>query len=148
MAIRFPITKIDSGGFPKIQFKGRSIPAIAYTSYLPQARYYKEMAERGIGLFCFPAYLAGRGINIHSGIGPFRNGIWKSDREFDFADIAHDFKLILEAAPEALVLMRLHLDVPLWWEENIPMNAVLSMMELELGSHFHRASGLRIVMQF
>lgn len=95
-------------------------PPVAYTSYLPQEKFYRGIAECGIHLYCFPAYLAGRGINIHSGIGPFRNGVWQDDGEYDLSDIEHDLQLILSADPEARIIMRLHLDAPEWWEKKYP----------------------------
>lgn len=116
---RFPGACIDLAS-PGIVVGGTWHPPVAYLSYLPQTRFYRQAALCGIHLYSFPAYLAGRGINIRSGIGLFRKGLWRDDDCFDFADIHEDMAKILEADPAAQVIMRLHLDVPEWWERNHP----------------------------
>ncbi len=116
----FPICRLVPGSFPAIEVAGRRMPAIAYTSYLTEGRYYAEVAAQGIHLYSFPAYLGDRGINIGSGLGPFRKGLWTSDGEFDFDDLDKDFRMLLAADAEACAIMRLHLDVPTWWEARYP----------------------------
>jgi beta-galactosidase len=116
---RFPGACIDLAS-PGIVVGGTWHPPVAYLSYLPQTRFYRQAAQCGIHLYSFPAYLACRGINIRSGIGPFRKGLWRDDDRFDFADIHEDMAKIREADPAAQVIMRLHLDVPEWWERNHP----------------------------
>ncbi len=118
-AERFPHSRIEPVS-PGIIVAETWLPPLAYTSYLPQTRYYREAADCGIHLFSFPAYLAGRGINIHSGIGPFRQGLWRDQDHFDFTDIEEDMAKILAADPAARVIMRIHLDVPEWWEQRHP----------------------------
>ena len=115
----FPLSSLDLAS-PGIVVNGTWYPPLAYTSYLPQTRFYQSIAECGIHLFSFPAYLAARGINIYSGIGPFRKELWQEDGSLNFSDIHADFAKILEADPEAMVIMRLHLDVPEWWEQRFP----------------------------
>jgi beta-galactosidase len=105
---------------PAIEINGETIPPIAYTSYLPRSKYYAEVAQCGLHLYSFPAYIAHRGINMLSGIGPFRRGIWTGEDELDFTDIHEDMGKILAADPDARVIMRICLDVPEWWEEKHP----------------------------
>lgn len=105
---------------PAIEIDGNSIPPIAYTSYLPESKYYAEVAQCGVHLYCFAAYIAHRGINIGSGIGPFRRGIWNGEDDLDFTDIHVDMRKILSVDTEAHVIMRLCLDVPKWWEKKHP----------------------------
>lgn len=119
MSHSFPESRVDLENTGLI-IDGAWYPPIAYTSYLPREEYYRQIADCGIHLYCFPAYLAGRGINIHSGIGPFRKGIWQGEGVYDFSDIIADLDMILKADPEARVIMRLHLDVPEWWEREHP----------------------------
>jgi beta-galactosidase len=105
---------------PTLFVNGEAVPPIAYMSYLGETRFYREVADAGIHLYCFPAYLGDRGINTNSGIGPFRTGIWKGEEEFDFSSIESDFSRILAADAQALVVIRLHLDPPAWWERAHP----------------------------
>lgn len=116
---RFPGARVDLVS-PGIVVGDTWHPPVAYLSYLPQTRFYAQIAQCGIHLYSFPAYLAGRGINIRSGIGPFRKGLWRDEETFDYADIHEDMATILEADPAAQVVMRVHLDVPEWWERRHP----------------------------
>jgi beta-galactosidase len=104
-------------GVPALFVDDAPYAPFAYMSYLGERRYYQEAADAGIHLYCFPAYLGDRGINSTSGIGPFRPGIWRGEGDFDFGSIRKDFAEILSADPEALVIIRFHLDPPTWWDK-------------------------------
>ncbi len=107
-------------GRPTLFLNGEPTPSLAYMSYLGETRYYREMAEAGIHLYCFPAHLGDRGINTNSGIGPFRTPLWVGEGRYDFSSIEEDFTRLLRADPEARAILRVHLDPPLWWEEAHP----------------------------
>ena len=107
-------------GRPALFINGEPVPPFAYMSYLGKERYYREVAEAGIHLYCFPAYLGDRGINPTSGIGPFRPSIWKGEGSYDFSSVEKDFETLLAADPRAQAIVRLHLDPPEWWEKAHP----------------------------
>ena len=107
-------------GRPSLVIDGKPYPPFAYMSYLGEKKYYKEIADAGIHLYNIPAYLADRGINSTSGIGPFRKPIWIGADEYDFSSVIQDFEKIITADPYAKVIVRLYLDPPLWWERLHP----------------------------
>jgi len=107
-------------GIPTLFVNGLPYPPYAYMSYLGSGEYYREAAQSGIHLYNIPTYLGDRGINSVSGIGPFRSPIWTGENNYDFSGLIKDFKEILDADPEAKVIIRLHLDPPLWWEQMNP----------------------------
>ena len=107
-------------GRPSLEIDGKPYPPFAYMSYLGEKKYYKEIADAGIHLYNIPAYLADRGINSTSGIGPFRKPIWIGADEYDFSSVIQDFEKIITADPYAKVIVRLYLDPPLWWERLHP----------------------------
>ena len=72
-------------GVPALYINDTLYPPFAYMSYLGEVPYYRSMAESGIHLYCFPAYLGDQGINCESGIGLFREPIWKDYNRFDFS---------------------------------------------------------------
>ena len=109
-----------SAGVPTLFIDERPYPPYAYMSYLGEEKYYKEAADAGIHLYNIPAYLGDRGINATSGIGPFRKPIWIGIDEYDFTSLIKDFDEIHKADPQAKVIIRLHLDSPLWWEKLNP----------------------------
>lgn len=119
MGSSFPVSRVDVAR-PAIVIAGESHPPVAYVAYLPRQEYYREAAACGIHLYCFTAYLAGRGINSRSGIGPFRSGIWRGPDRYDFTEVRTDVAMILAADPAARLIMRLYLDVPEWWESLCP----------------------------
>jgi len=110
----------DLHGVPSLLINDEPCAPFAYMSYLGEKAWYKEAAEAGIHLYCFPAYLGDRGINSNSGIGPFRPAIWRGEGKFDFSSIHKDFAEILSADPEARVIIRFHLDPPTWWDKAHP----------------------------
>ncbi len=106
-----------SEGDPRLIVDGKPCTPFAYMSYLGQKEYYTGIAKTGTHLYCFPAYLGDRGINAGSGIGPFRKPIWIGENRFDFSDLTVDFEKIIQCDPDARIIVRLHLDPPLWWEK-------------------------------
>ena len=110
----------NQNGLPTLFINNKQYPPFAYMSYLGETSNYKEVAEAGVHLYCFPAYLGERGINTSSGIGPFRSATWIAQNKYDFSSIKTDFEKIVEADPSAKIIMRLHLDPPVWWEELNP----------------------------
>lgn len=116
--IKSEIKSLD--GIPSLFINGQPYPPYAYMSYLGEPKYYKEIAETGIHLYCFPAYLGDRGINATSGIGPFRTPVWIGYNQYDFSSIIEDFEKIIQTDSNAKIIIRLHLDPPLWWEKLNP----------------------------
>ncbi len=108
------------GGVPALYIDNELQVPFAYMSYLGEEKYYREVAEVGLHLYNIPAYLGDRGINSSSGIGPFRSAIWKGKGEYDLSSIKKDFDEILSADANAKVIIRIHLDPPVWWEEENP----------------------------
>ena len=109
-----------SRGKPALFLKGKETPPFAYMSYFGETHLYREIAATGIHLFCFPAYLGDRGINSTTGIGPFRSPIWTGPESYDFSSIREDFTELLKADRQAMAIIRIHLDVPGWWEKKYP----------------------------
>jgi hypothetical protein len=109
-----------NGGVPALYINGNVYPPYAYMSYLGEEKYYREVAAAGIHLYNIPAYLGDRGINSTSGIKPFRTAVWKGKQQYDYASIIQDFEKLLRADPDAKVIIRFHLDPPVWWEKENP----------------------------
>ena len=115
-------------GLPALFINDMPSPPFAYMSYFGESKFYREAAESGIHLFCFPAYLGDRGINSTSGIGPFRPPVWLGEDIYDYSPIENDFRKIVEADPLAQVIIRIHLDVPGWWDAKYPSEHARSWM--------------------
>ena len=107
-------------GVPTLFVNGKAVPPFAYMSYLGKAEYYGEMAEAGIEIYCLPAYMGDRGINSRSGIKPFRPNFWKGINAYDFSVIRDEFDELLKVREDAKVIIRIHLEPPVWWEQQNP----------------------------
>ncbi|MBK1438537.1 beta-galactosidase [Parapedobacter sp. ISTM3] len=112
-------------GVPTLFVDDSPYPPYAYMSYLGEPAYYREAAQAGVHLYNIPAYLGDRGINSSSGIKPFRKPIWIGEETFDYASVIHDFEEIIAADTQALAIIRIHLDPPVWWEQKYPESACL-----------------------
>lgn len=107
-------------GVPALYINGKVYPPYAYMSYLGEEKYYREVAAAGVHLYNIPVYLGDRGINSTSGIKPFRTAVWQGKDSYDYSSIIQDFEKLLRADPAAKVIIRFHLDPPLWWEKENP----------------------------
>lgn len=111
--------KMESG-LPTLFVNGEARPAFAYMSYLGKSQYYKTFTESGVNIYNVPAYLGDQGINSTSGIGIFRPAMWVGERELDLTRLKTDIEEILAINPQAMIVVRIHLDPPRWWENNNP----------------------------
>lgn len=104
---------------------GRVYPPYAYMSYFGKSEYYRQAGDAGVHLYCIPAFLGDRGINSLSGIGPLREGIWRDGGLFDLHKLSEEINIVMEADPEAWLLIRLNIDPPAWWEDRYPEGCCL-----------------------
>ncbi|ODS83450.1 MAG: hypothetical protein ABS46_06265 [Cytophagaceae bacterium SCN 52-12] len=119
-AFRNHTTVREIGGNIGLFINDRQVPPFAYMSYLGESRYFREMADSGLEIFCLLAYLGDRGINSTSGIGPFRPSFWKGIGQYDFSVIRDEFDKLVRVKEDAKVIIRVHLDPPIWWERQNP----------------------------
>ncbi len=108
-----------------IGIEGVVYPPYAYMSYFGKSEFYMQAGDAGIHLYCIPAFLGDRGINSLSGVGPLREGIWRDEGVFDLHELSDEINVVLEADPEAWLLVRLNIDPPAWWEERYPEGCCL-----------------------
>ncbi len=109
-----------TGNEPALWVNGKRVPPFAYMSYLGESRYYKEVGDHGMKIYCLPAYLGDQGINSASGIKPFRRSFWIGENKYDFSIIEEEFRKLTDVQPDADVIIRVHLDPPVWWEKANP----------------------------
>lgn len=103
-----------------IDVDGITLAPSVYVTYHAAAGRYRAFRQAGIRIFSLPVYMGDRGINSLSGIRPFRPGAWKAEQVYDFSAAEEDFVRLMTAVPDALILPRVYLDVPNWWENNHP----------------------------
>ena len=103
-----------------IDVNGRETFPFLYVTYHPAGGLYGPFGAAGVQVVSTAVYLGDRGINNLSGIRPFRPAAWLGPDQFDFAAVEEDFQRIVDAIPDALILPRVYLDVPSWWDRLHP----------------------------
>lgn len=107
-------------GVPTLFINEQPVFTAAYVSYLEDRARYYDFSQAGYLIFSFPSYFAGRGINVDSGIGPFRSGIFDNISDANFSVFDNDVNLILKENPDAYIFPRICLDMPEWWDKKYP----------------------------
>lgn len=108
------------GGVPTLFINDVPQPGLAYITYLPERNCYADFAKAGYRLFSFTTYFGDQGINAVTGIHPFSPGIYDRKGQPDYSLFDAAVNQILDACPEALILPRVNMALPRWWELEHP----------------------------
>ena len=106
-------------GSPRFELGGKLLPPVLYalsdfpatasnTAYAE--RNIKRFSEAGIGLVCIDT-------GLHLG--------WHKVEPFDPSAMIAEISNVLDANPDAKILMRLHMNPPYWWLRDNPDECVL-----------------------
>ncbi len=110
----------DRGGVPTLYINGEPHAAVAYMTYLEKFNEYDDFAEAGYKFFSVPVLFSGRWISITDGLTPFKKGIFDVKGNPDFSLFDEAVEKILEACPDAYIIPRVNISMPVWWEEENP----------------------------
>ena len=110
----------DCGGVPTLYINGEPHAAVAYMTYLEKFNEYDDFAAAGYKFFSVPVLFSGRWISITDGLTPFKKGIFDIKGSPDFSLFDEAVEKILEACPEAYIIPRVNISMPVWWEEENP----------------------------
>ena len=97
-------------GIPTLFINDKPHYLAAYMTYLNEHARYNDFNEAGYEIFTFTAYFTGRGINVNSGTGFFRRGIFDKEDTDDFSVFDDDIYQILKYNPNAYIFSRISLD--------------------------------------
>ena len=111
---------IEKNGMLYIDVDGKTIPPLAYMSYLPEYADYDRFGRSGYDLFSACIYMGDGPVNYISGIKPFEEGIWKSRCVYDFSSVDRVLRKVLSGNCNAYIILRVNINAPKWWlEENV-----------------------------
>ena len=110
----------DCGGVPTLYINGEPHAAVAYMTYLEKFNEYDDFAAAGYKFFSVPVLFSGRWISITDGLTPFKKGIFDDKGKPDFSLFDEAVEKILEACPDAYIIPRVNISMPVWWEEENP----------------------------
>ncbi|MBR2877350.1 MAG: hypothetical protein IKC01_09435 [Clostridia bacterium] len=108
------------GGVPALYINGKPYAAAAYMTYLENFNKYNDFANAGYKLFSVPVLFSSRWISITDGLTPFKKGIFDEKGSPDFSLFDEAVEKILDACPDAYIIPRVNLSMPLWWELENP----------------------------
>lgn len=110
----------DCGGVPTLYINGEPHAAVAYMTYLEKFNEYDDFAAAGYKFFSVPVLFSGRWISITDGLTPFKKGIFDEKGNPDYSMFDEAVEKILEACPDAYIIPRVNISMPVWWEEENP----------------------------
>ncbi len=110
----------DCGGVPTLYINGEPHAAVAYMTYLEKFNEYDDFAAAGYQFYSVPVLFSGRWISITDGLTPFKKGIFDVKGAPDFSLFDEAVEKILEACPDAYIIPRVNISMPVWWEEENP----------------------------
>ena len=110
----------DCGGVPTLYINGEPHAAVAYMTYLEKFNEYDDFADAGYKFYSVPVLFSGRWISITDGLTPFKKGIFDEKGNPDFSMFDKAVEEILAACPDAYIIPRVNISMPLWWEEENP----------------------------
>lgn len=110
----------DCGGAPTLFINGEPHAAVAYMTYLEKFNEYDDFSAAGYKFFSVPVLFSGRWISITDGLTPFKKGIFDVKDAPDFSLFDEAVEKILEACPDAYIIPRVNISMPLWWEKENP----------------------------
>ncbi len=110
----------NKGGVPTLFVNGREFASAAYMTYLEKFNEYDDFASAGYNFFSVPVLFSGRWISITDGLTPFKKGIFDKKGSPDYSLFDEAIKKILAVCPEAYIIPRVNITMPVWWENENP----------------------------
>ena len=104
-------------GTPMLYINGVRNPATSYMTYEPDEKNFKAFGETGVHLYSFSA----TPTESSYGLAPL---CWKSEHEFDYANLDARAHMLFKSDPDAFFFPRLYLGTPAWWAEQHPDDLV------------------------
>ena len=118
-AVPGPVTQVNPlMGRPTFFLDGKPFTKPLFATYVPQKRYYAQMADVGCELFNFQTN------NSACDFG-FSRPTWSGPDQWDFSQIDERAHAILSAKPDGLIMPRIYIGTPQWWWEKYPEEMIV-----------------------
>lgn len=100
-----------------IVIDGKPMETLAFKSFRPTLRNVTDFRDAGIKLY----HVIVSGLTTRMAISYSRFGeIWEGENKYNFDNLDAQIELILKNAPDAYVMLNIHLDSRPWWHEQNP----------------------------
>ena len=114
----------NQNGVPTLWIDGKSVPAMAYTTYFHERSRHEDFIRAGYRIFFVNVSLTAAPINSLTGFTPFRKGVFENPEHPDYSEFEEAVSQILLACPEAIIFPRIYVSMPRWWAEVHPYDVV------------------------
>ncbi|MGQ9608266.1 MAG: beta-galactosidase [bacterium] len=100
-------------GIPTLFIDNIPNSAIAYMTYNPNFKYFKQFGDNGIHIYSFSSTPSESGY----GLAPTT---WIEPDKYDYSNLDERVNMILRADPSAYIFPRIYLHSPRWWDAKYP----------------------------
>ncbi len=97
-------------GKPTFFLDGAPFTSPVFETYVPESRYFRQLAGVGCRVFSFSTNLA----------AGFRPATWIGPDRWDFSDLDTLAHRVLDARPDGYIMPRVFLETPDWWLRQHP----------------------------
>lgn len=107
----------SSGGVPTLFIDGRADSCMAYMTYRPSPRYFRQFGRAGVRLFSFSSTPSEAEYRLAppTSIAPGK---------FDYGNLDERARMVLDPTPDAYFFPRIYLFSPAWWDKQHPDDLV------------------------
>lgn len=114
-----PVTAVDMHmGIPVFTIDGHPEVTQTFETYEPTERHFRQFSEAGCKIYGFPANCAAETWE-HS------RPVWVGPEVWDYSEFDENVAKILRAAPDALIVPRIHVSEPEWWRKQNPADLMV-----------------------
>lgn len=114
-------------GNPTLLVDGKPYPAIAYTTYFQERNCYKEFIDAGYRIFFINVSFTTKPFNsTKTGFTSFRVGTYEDQNKPDYSELEDYVYEILKECPSAMIVPRIYVSMPTWWDDANPEETVLT----------------------
>ena len=112
--------RVIKDGKVLLSVNGTILPPVAFMTYYPNERNFRQFRETGTPFYSFGAYSTDYGINDYSGLMALSPHFYTGENEFDFTEIDRVLELIAPGGQGGYIFPRVYVDCPKWWAEKHP----------------------------
>ena len=89
---------------------------MAYTSYYPEQFRYKQMGAHGVHFYSVTLTLTDKWLGGDKPVKWNTPGLWRGPDAVEQSTVEASLKKVVDADPDALILLRVFCDSPVWWD--------------------------------
>ena len=95
---------------------------MGFTTYFGKKKIYKRFADSGSHFYLLHVSFSGRWMSGESedSVGNYTVPIWEAPGKYNLISLDNGMTKILEADPNAYIIIRIYLDSPRWWDNKYP----------------------------